>query len=76
MPYGKTIFRRLLTENGDNGRVQIGADRQAWDNADKKAVEAAGEEAFKYSWVGQHKFKGLDRPVKLFRVRRKDGTPK
>jgi len=40
--------------------------------ADSKAVEAAGEEFFKYSWVGQHKFKGLDRPVKLFRVRRKD----
>lgn len=39
--------------------------------ADDKAVEAAGEEAFRYSWVGQHKFKGLDRPVKLFRVRRK-----
>ncbi len=43
--------------------------------ADQQAVEAAGEEAFKYSWVGQHKFKGLDRPVKLYRVRRKDGTP-
>lgn len=39
--------------------------------ADDKAVEAAGEEDFKYSWVGQHKFKGLDRPVKLYRVRRK-----
>ena len=39
--------------------------------ADKKAVDAAGEEEFSYSWVGQHKFKGLDRPVKLFRVRRK-----
>lgn len=43
--------------------------------AESKAVEAAGEEAFKYSWVGQHKFKGLDRPVKLFRVRRNDGSP-
>lgn len=43
--------------------------------ADKKAVDAAGEEDFAYSWVGQHKFKGLDRPVKLFRVRRKDGSP-
>ncbi|MBN8868220.1 MAG: hypothetical protein J0H98_11755 [Solirubrobacterales bacterium] len=43
--------------------------------ADSKAVEAAGEEGFKYSWVGQHKFKGLDRPVKLFRVRRNDGSP-
>ena len=40
--------------------------------ADSKAVEAAGEEAFRYSWVGQHKFKGLDRPVKLFRVRRNE----
>jgi len=40
--------------------------------ADKAAVDAAGEEDFTYSWVGQHKFKGLDRPVKLFRVRRKD----
>ncbi|MBN8868413.1 MAG: hypothetical protein J0H66_00865 [Solirubrobacterales bacterium] len=39
--------------------------------ADKKAVDAAGEEDFTYSWVGQHKFKGLDRPVKLYRVRRK-----
>lgn len=39
--------------------------------ANKKAVEAAGEEHFRYSWVGQHKFKGLDRPVKLYRVRRK-----
>ena len=39
--------------------------------ADKKAVDAAGEEEFSYSWVGQHKFKGLDRPVKLCRVRRK-----
>lgn len=39
--------------------------------AESKAVKAAGEEDFSYSWVGQHKFKGLDRPVKLFRVRRK-----
>ncbi|MCB0862564.1 MAG: hypothetical protein KDB66_05045 [Solirubrobacterales bacterium] len=39
--------------------------------ADSKAVEAAGEEDFTYSWVGQHKFKGLDRPVKLYRVRRR-----
>lgn len=38
--------------------------------AESKAVEAAGEEAFRYSRVGQHKFKGLDRPVKLYRVRR------
>jgi len=43
--------------------------------ADKRAVDAAGEDDFAYSWVGQHKFKGFDRPVKLFRVRRKDGTP-
>lgn len=43
--------------------------------ADQAAVEAAGEEDFRYSWVGQHKFKGLDRPVKLFRVRRTDGSP-
>jgi adenylate cyclase len=43
--------------------------------ADDKAVKAAGEDNFKYSWVGQHKFKGLDRPVKLFRVRRTDGSP-
>jgi adenylate cyclase len=40
--------------------------------AESKAVEAAGEEAFRYSRVGQHKFKGLDRPVKLYRVRRKE----
>ncbi len=39
--------------------------------ADKKAVDAAGDADFTYSWVGQHKFKGLDRPVKLYRVRRK-----
>lgn len=39
--------------------------------ADQAAVDAAGESAFRYSWVGQHKFKGFDRPVKLFRVRRK-----
>ncbi|MCB0858939.1 MAG: hypothetical protein KDB57_12595 [Solirubrobacterales bacterium] len=38
--------------------------------AESKAVDAAGEEAFRYSRVGQHKFKGLDRPVKLYRVRR------
>jgi adenylate cyclase len=44
--------------------------------AESKAVEAAGKEDFNYSWVGQHKFKGLDRPVKLFRVRRRDGSPK
>jgi len=44
--------------------------------ADQKAVDAAGKEGFAYSWVGQHKFKGLDRPVKLYRVRRKDGSPK
>lgn len=40
--------------------------------ADKKAVDAAGEDDFSYSWVGQHKFKGLDRPVKLYRVRRRE----
>jgi len=40
--------------------------------AESKAVEAAGDEAFRYSRVGQHKFKGLDRPVKLYRVRRKE----
>lgn len=38
--------------------------------AEAGAVEAAGD-AFKYSRAGEHKFKGLDRPVKLFRVRRK-----
>lgn len=43
--------------------------------AEKKAVEAAGDEDFAYSWVGQHKFKGVERPVKLYRVRRLDGTP-
>ncbi len=43
--------------------------------ADKAAVEAAGEDEFSYSWVGQHKFKGVERPVKLYRVRRKDGSP-
>ncbi|MCB0871180.1 MAG: hypothetical protein KDB52_10135 [Solirubrobacterales bacterium] len=41
--------------------------------ADEKAVEAAGEEGFRYSWVGQHKFKGVDRPIKLYRVRRASG---
>ena len=43
--------------------------------ADSKAVKAAGEENFSYSWVGQHKFKGLERPVKLYRVRRKEEAP-
>ena len=38
--------------------------------AEAAAVEAAGD-AFKYSRAGEHKFKGLHRPVKLFRVRRK-----
>jgi len=38
--------------------------------AEAGAVEAAGD-AFKYSRAGEHKFKGLHRPVKLFRVRRK-----
>lgn len=37
--------------------------------AEAAAVEAAGD-AFRYSTVGEHKFKGLKRPVKLFRVRR------
>ena len=40
--------------------------------AESRAVDAAGEESFRYSWVGQHRFKGLDRAVKLYRVRRKD----
>ena len=38
--------------------------------ADQAAVDAAGQDAFTYSWVGQHKFRGLKRPVKLYRVRR------
>ncbi len=37
--------------------------------AEATAVEAAGD-AFRYSKVGEHKFKGLKRPVRLFRVRR------
>jgi len=37
--------------------------------AEATAVEAAGD-AFRYSRVGEHKFRGLKRPVKLFRVRR------
>lgn len=37
--------------------------------AEAAAVEAAGD-AFRYSRVGEHKFKGLKRPVRLFRVRR------
>ncbi len=37
--------------------------------AESAAVEAAGD-AFRYSRVGEHKFKGLQKPVKLFRVRR------
>lgn len=38
--------------------------------AEADAVAAAGD-AFRYSRAGEHKFKGLNRPVKLFRVRRK-----
>lgn len=37
--------------------------------AESTAVEAAGD-AFRYSRVGEHRFKGLKRPVKLYRVRR------
>lgn len=37
--------------------------------AESAAVEAAGD-AFRYSRVSEHKFKGLEKPVKLFRVRR------
>ena len=37
--------------------------------AEGGAVEAAGD-AFKYSRAGEHRFKGLKQPVKLFRVRR------
>lgn len=40
--------------------------------AESKSVEAAGEDEFSYSRVGQHKFKGLERPVRLYRVRRKN----
>ena len=40
--------------------------------AESRAVDAAGVESFRFSWVGQHRFKGLDRAVKLYRVRRKD----
>jgi adenylate cyclase len=39
--------------------------------ADAAAVEAAGG-AFAYSRAGQHRFKGLSKPVRLFRVRRPD----
>lgn len=37
--------------------------------AEATAVEAAGD-TFRYSRVGEHKFKGLKKPVRLFRVRR------
>ncbi|MCO5315740.1 MAG: adenylate/guanylate cyclase domain-containing protein [Solirubrobacterales bacterium] len=37
--------------------------------AEATAVEAAGD-GFRYSRVGEHKFKGVKRPVKLYRVRR------
>lgn len=37
--------------------------------AEGRAVEAAGD-AFSLSSAGQHRFKGLSRPVNLFRVRR------
>jgi len=37
--------------------------------AEGDAVEAAGD-AFSYSRAGEHRFKGLKKPVKLFRVRR------
>ncbi len=37
--------------------------------AEANAVEAAGD-AFSYSGAGQHRFKGLSKPVRLFRVRR------
>lgn len=37
--------------------------------AEANAVEAAGDN-FKFSRAGEHKFKGLKKPVKLFRVRR------
>jgi adenylate cyclase len=38
--------------------------------AEGDAVKAAGD-AFAYSRAGEHRFKGLKRPVKLYRVRRK-----
>jgi len=38
--------------------------------AESAAVEAAGD-AFRYSKVGEHRFKGLKKPVRLFRVRRR-----
>ncbi len=37
--------------------------------AEAQAVEAAGD-AFAFSSAGQHRFKGLSKPVSLFRVRR------
>jgi adenylate cyclase len=37
--------------------------------AEGRAVEAAGE-GFTFSSAGQHRFKGLSKPVRLFRVRR------
>jgi class 3 adenylate cyclase len=37
--------------------------------ADAAAVDAAGD-GFAYSKAGQHRFKGLKSPVRLFRVRR------
>jgi adenylate cyclase len=37
--------------------------------AEAAAVEAAGD-SFSYSNVGQHRFKGLSKPVRLYRVRR------
>jgi adenylate cyclase len=41
--------------------------------AEAAAIEAAGD-AFRYSRAGEHKFKGLKRPVKLSRVRRQKVT--
>jgi len=35
--------------------------------------DAAGEEDYRYSFAGDRKLKGVDGPVKLFRVRRRSG---
>jgi adenylate cyclase len=43
--------------------------------AEGRAVDAAGDR-FAYSSAGQHRFKGLSRPVRLFRVRRQQEPPR
>ncbi len=40
---------------------------------DAAVKEAAGEEAFKYTYIGERRLKGIDSKVKLFRVRLANG---